>query len=421
MDREILKRVLLEQHPFLNNPRDIPRALQSTITKYKETPFIIILSGIRRCGKSTLLQQIRSGDRPDSYYVNFDDERFVNFTVENFQMLHECLLELFGEKNVFFFDEIQNINIWERFVRRLHDAKKKVYVSGSNASMLSRELGTHLTGRNIPISLYPFSFKEFLLFKKQSYEPLNRLTTERKSMLKRSFNEYLEKGGFPEYLQTGKDEYLKSVYENILYRDIITRYHLPQEKPIKEVIYYAVSNLGKEVSFNQLRKLTGLTSATTIREYFEYLENSYLAFLLSRYNPSLKKQIYSNKKVYFIDTGMARVLGFRTGDDIGRMLENIVFLHLKQQDKELYYHKENHECDFIVRKGIRITEAIQVTYRLSENKEREINGLCEALTTYKLNEGIILTYDTEDEIIRGKKKIIIKPIWKWLLEEKEER
>jgi uncharacterized protein len=417
MNKELLKQILLEQHPLISNPQEIPRELRTTIHKYKETPFIIILSGIRRCGKSTLLHQIRSEDHPDSYYINFDDERFVNFTVEDFQTLYECLLELFGEKNTFFFDEIQNIKIWERFVRRLNDNKKKVYVSGSNASMLSRELGTHLTGRNIPVSLYPFSFKEFLLFKKQSFDSLNVLTTEQKSKLKRYFNEYLKKGGFPEYLQTGKDEYLKTVYENILYRDIITRYHLPQEKPIKEVVYYAVSNIGKELSFNSLRKLTGLTSATTIREYFDYLENSYLAFLVSKYNPSLKKQIYSNKKIYFIDTGMARVLGFRTSDDIGRMLENIVFLHLKKQNKEIYFHKEKYECDFVVREGSRIAEAIQITYEINDNnKEREVNGLLEALDTYKLNKGIILTFDTEKEIIEQKKKIIFKPVWKWLLE-----
>lgn len=417
MDREKLKQLLLEQHQTRHIQHEIPRELQINIRSFQNTPFIIIIAGIRRCGKSTLLQQIRTEEQPESYYVNFDDERLVNFTVDDFQTLYELLLELFGEKNVFFFDEIQNIKTWERFVRRLHDNQKKLYISGSNASMLSKELGTHLTGRNIPFSLYPFSFNEFLQFKKHSYTSLERLTTEQKSRFKQLFNEYLEKGGFPEYLQTGKEEYLKAVYENILYRDIITRYHLPQEKPIKEVVYYAVSNVGKEISFNSLRKLTKLTSATTIREYFEYLENSYLAFLISRYDPSLKKQIYTTKKVYFIDTGMARILGFRTNDDIGRMLENIVFLHLKRQNKDIYFHREKYECDFLIRKGIHIIQAIQVTYQLYENKEREINGLLEALKTYKLKEGLILTHDTEGELIEQKKKILIKPVWKWLLEQ----
>jgi len=416
MDRDKLKQLIIEQHQVKKSDHTIPRELLATLNKFKNTPFIEIISGIRRSGKSTLLNQMRSSVLKDSYYVNFDDERFVHFTIDDFQTLHELLIEIFGNKNIFIFDEIQNIKNWERFVRRLNDAGKKIYVTGSNASMLSRELGTHLTGRHISFSLYPFSFKEFLKFKNHSYGPLERLTTEERSILKKFFNEYLEKGGFPEYLQTDKEEYLKSLYENILYRDIITRYNLPNEKIIKEVVYYAVSNIGKEISFNSLRKLTNLTSATTIREYFEYLENSYLTFLISRYNPSVKKQIYYNKKVYFIDTAMVRVLGFRTSDDLGRMLENIVFLHLKRHNKEIYFHKEKYECDFVIRKGNSIVEAIQVTQNLQNNKEREINGLIEALDTYKLKEGVILTADHEEEIIEKNKKIIVKPIWKWLLE-----
>jgi len=416
MDREKLKQLLLEQSQIKLPQDTIPRELQTYISKFRDTPFIIIISGIRRSGKSTLLHQTRSEYENNNYYVNFDDERFVDFTVDDFQTLYEILIELFGDKDIFFFDEIQNIKIWERFVRRLYESGKIIYVTVSNASMLSRELGTHLTGRNVSFSIYPFSFKEFLQLKKYSYGSLNRLTTKQKSILKRYFNEYLEKGGFPEYLQTEKKEYLKSLYENILYRDIITRYHLPQEKPIKEVVLYSASNIGKEISYNNLRKLTNLSSATTIREYFEYLENSYLAFLIPRYDPSLKKQIYYNKKIYFIDTAIAKILGFRASDDLGKMLENIVFLQLKRKNKEIYFHKNKYECDFVIRKGTHISEAIQVTHRFDENKEREINGLLEALRAYKLKEGLLLTSEIEDEIVEGNRKIIIKPIWKWLLE-----
>ena len=416
MDREKLKQLLIEQNQIKDIKSMTTRELISTISKFQQTPFIVFISGIRRSGKSTLLHQMKSDYLKDSYYVNFDDERFIQFTINDFQSLHEILIELFGNKNIFLFDEIQNIKSWERFIRRLHDAGKKIYVTGSNASMLSRELGTHLTGRHINFSLYPFSFKEFLQFKQHYFGSLNKLTTEQKGILKKFFNEYLEKGGFPEYLQTEKEEYLKVVYENILYRDIITRYNLSNEKTIKEVVYYAVSNVGKEISFNSLRKLTQLTSATTIREYFEYLENSYLTFLISRYNRSLKKQIYYNKKVYFIDTGMVKILGFRGSDDIGRILENVVFLQLKRLNKEIYFHKEKCECDFVIRKGIAIIEAIQVTHNLQENKDREINGLLEALHTYKLKEGLLLTSEQEGEITKNKKKIIIKPVWKWLLE-----
>lgn len=416
MDRNKIKQIIIEQNIIKKSGDIIPRELTAKISEFEKTSFIIIISGIRRSGKSTLLQQMRTDVQDNSYYVNFDDERFVHFNVDDFQILYELLIEIFGNRKIFLFDEIQNIKNWERFVRRLHDMEKKIYVTGSNASMLSRELGTHLTGRHISFSLYPFSFKEFLLFKHQIPGKLDMLTTEKKSILRKFFNEYLEKGGFPEYLQTEKEEYLKSLYENILYRDIITRYNLSNEKTIKEIIYYAVSNIGKEISFNSLRKLTNLTSATTVREYFEYLENSYMAFLISRYNPSLKKQIYYNKKAYFIDTAMAKLLGFRTSDDLGRMLENVVFLHLKRLDKEVYFHKEKYECDFVIRKENTIVEAIQVTHSLKDNKEREINGLLEALDIYKLKEGLLLTADQEEEIIEKNRKIVVKPIWKWLLE-----
>lgn len=414
MDRELLKQVLQEQQGKKSKTALVQRELWSKIQGHTNTPFIIIISGVRRCGKSTLLQQIRS-DVP-GYFVNFDDERLLDFHVQDFQMMNELLLELFGKQNTYFFDEIQNVAAWERFVRRLRDEGKKVYISGSNASLLSRELGTHLTGRHISFSLYPFSFREFLRWKKYPADA-TLLTTEKKSQLRRYFQEFICQGGFPEFLHTQKEEYLKAIYENVIYRDIITRYHLPDELPLKEVIRHATSNIGKEVSFNQLRKLTGLTSATTIKGYFSYLENSYLCFLLPRYGRSLQQQIYSPKKIYFIDTAMARILGFRLSPDDGRFLENIVYLQLLRQGKEIYYHRGKYECDFLVREGMQIVSAIQVTYQLhAKNRQREVMGLMEALKSYGLQEGVILTLDDEGSLEEEGKTIRIIPVWKWLLE-----
>ncbi|HZX45378.1 MAG TPA: ATP-binding protein [Candidatus Nanoarchaeia archaeon] len=414
MEKEKLRQVLTEQNKFRDG-KLVPRELIRKIDTFEKTPFIIIVSGIRRAGKSTLLHELRA-KRRESYYVNFDDDRLIDFHVDDFQTMYELLIELFGKKNTFFFDEIQNINSWERFVRRLNDNGSKVFITGSNASMLSKDLGTHLTGRNISFSLYPFSFREFLLFK--DFEPsLDNLTSEKKGQIKKLFNEFFEKGGFPEYLQTEKEEYIKSVYENILYRDIVSRYKLPTERSLKETVYYAASNIGKEISFNSIRKLAGLTSATTIREYFEYLENSYLAFLIPRYSASLNNQIYSNKKVYLVDNGMVKLLGFRPSEDKGRILENIVFIELKRKGKEIFYHRDKYECDFIMRDGPRISQAIQVCYSLEA--DREVNGLLEAMEKYRLREGLILTDDTEKEISSGSKKIIVKPVWKWLLEDEQ--
>jgi len=409
MDKETIKDVLLLQSKR-KKESSIPRSILKNIREQRATPFIIIISGVRRCGKSTLLGQIKTDE---CYYVNFDDERFVGFKVSDFQLLYESLVELFGEKEIFLFDEIQNIRGWERFVRRLHDEKKKVYVTGSNASMLSRELGTHLTGRNITFKLYPFSFKEFLDLKGYKAKALDKLTSLEKSSMNRLFREYLEEGGFPEYLQTNKEEYLKNVYENIIYRDIITRYNLTSEKPLKETAYFAASNIGKEISFNTIRKLTGLTSATTIKEYFEYLENSYLVFLIPRYDFSLKKQAYYNKKAFFIDPAMARIIGFRPSRDKGRILENSVFISLKRRNHEVFFHKGEYECDFLLRKGTTIAEAIQVAYAFGD---REVHGLLEAMEKHKLTHGLILTMDEEKEISKGRKRITVQPAWKWMLE-----
>ncbi len=413
MDKVKLKQILIEHNQKKPIKDYTSRILQKKIDQFKKTPFIIIISGIRRCGKSTILSQLRQNI--NSYYINFDDDRLIDFKLQDFQTMYELLIELFGEKDTFIFDEIQNIPAWERFIRRLHDENKKVYITGSNATMLSKELGTHLTGRHISLNLYPFSFKEFCSFKKQETS-IKNITSKQRAKFKRLFNEYFNLGGFPEYLQTKKQEYLQTLYQNILYRDILKRYNIPQETPLKLTTTYTASNVSKELSFNQIRKLANLTSATTIKEYFSYLENSFLCFLISRYDSSLKKQTYYAKKAYFIDPAMIKILGFRSSNDYGRILENIVFLELKRQNKEIYFHKQKNECDFLIKKGLKITKAIQVTKLLNDNnKKRELNGLLEAMKQHKLKTGLILTENESDQLSIENKKITIMPIWEWLL------
>jgi uncharacterized protein len=395
----------------------IERESFSKLEEYRKNKFVIIISGIRRSGKSTLLNQIKS--KSPGYYLNFDDDRLVNFKVEDFQLLYETFIELYGENGIFYFDEIQNISEWERFVRRLNDEGKKVFVTGSNASLLSRELGTRLTGRNLSLTIYPFSFKEFLSFKKFELGKNYFHITEKKAKIKKLFEEYLFNGGFPEYLLYNNPEYLKSLYENIVYRDILVRYKLTNEKPLKELVYLSINNISKEISFNSIKKTLGLGSSTTVKEYFDYLENSFLIFLVPKFDYSLKRQIFSNKKVYCIDNALAKYLGFRMSNDYGRLLENLVFIELKRRDKEIYYFSEKNECDFVIRNKTRISEAIQVCYDMTEeNREREIKGLMEAMGKFSLKEGLILTEDKEEEFSIENKKIKILPVWKWMLEEK---
>lgn len=415
MNKIELKEIVLSQQKSMYDTRLIDRDIFTKIESYVKNSFVIVISGIRRSGKSTLLHQVKQ--KYPGYYLNFDDERLVNFKLGDFQPLLEVFIELFGEGGVFYFDEIQNISGWERFVRRIHDEGKKVFVTGSNASMLSRELGTHLTGRHLEINLYPFSFNEFLAFKEVKVGPEDIYRTGPKVKLKKYFDEYLVNGGFPEYLATHNADYLRMLYDNVLYRDIMARYGLTNEKTLKELIYLVASNISKEVSFNSIKKSLQVGSSTTVKEYFGYFENSFLIFLVNKFDYSLRKQMYLAKKAYVIDTGLAVNLGFRVSEDIGMLLENLVFIELKRRKKEVYYHSDKKECDFVIKDRARVAEAIQVCYELNGgNREREIAGLLEAMNKFKLKGGLILTSDQDEEVKVGSKKVMIRPVWKWLLD-----
>ncbi|MCF8227147.1 MAG: ATP-binding protein [Bacteroidales bacterium] len=413
MDRQILKEVLLDQRSLSLKPDDVLRHLSSV-----EDGEVVVLSGVRRCGKSTLLQEIRSKQNESDYFFNFDDERVLKFTVNDFQILTELFIELYGTQNTYYFDEIQNIEGWERYIRRLRDYGNKVFVTGSNASMLSRKLGTHLTGRYIRKELFPFSFKEFLRFKDVDYPEAGLLSTNEKALLKGQFNSYFESGGFPDYLKSGNKEYLKSLYESVLYRDVMVRNNLTNEKELLELVYYISSNVGKLMSYNGLAKVVGVKNATTISNYIAFLQDSYLVFMVNKYDVSLKKQIQNAKKGYLIDLGLLRTLAFHHTEDNGRLLENLVFLELKRKGKEIYYHNRKKECDFVIKEKSKIVEAIQVSWSIEVEStyNREMAGLLDAVNSYGLKEGLILTESMEREFEVEGVRIGIKPVWKWMLE-----
>lgn len=242
-----------------------------------------------------------------------------------------------------------------------------------------------------------------------------------KALIKKYFSEFKRMGGLPEYLENKHIQYLHQLYENILYKDIIVRNKITLEKPIKELVYYLASNNCKEFTYNSLRKLIGLASANTVSDYCHHLESSFLCFTVNRFSYSVKEQIQHSKKIYFIDQALAEAVGFKFTEDYGRILENIVFLQLKRKDKEIYFHKLNKECDFLIRDGYKISEAIQVctTLKNEETRQREVNGLLEAMLTYDLNQGLIITDDEKDQIEETYKsknfKIEVIPCWEWLL------
>lgn len=413
MQRQQLKEVLLDQRALGLKPDDLLR--HPTMVDDDE---VVVLSGVRRCGKSTLLQEIRSKQTESDYFFNFDDERVMNFTVDDFQVLSELFIELYGKQNTYYFDEIQNIKGWERYVRRLRDNGNKVFITGSNASMLSRELGTHLTGRHIRKELFPFSFKEYLGFKGVDSPEMALLSTGDKALLKGHFNAYFESGGFPAYLKSGNKEYLKSLYESVLYRDVMVRNNLTNEKELLELVYYISSNVSKPMSYNSLAKVVGLKNASTISNYISFLTDSYLIFMVNKYDVSLKKQLQNAKKGYLIDLGLLRTLAFHHTEDNGRLLENLVFLELKRREKEIYYHNQKKECDFVIKEKLEIVEAIQVSWSIEAEPtyNRELAGLLDAIHSYGLKEGLILTESMEKEIKVQGVRISVKPVWKWMLE-----
>lgn len=266
--------------------------------------------------------------------------------------------------------------------------------------------------------MYGFSFREYLRCNNISVNEQDVYIKEKRAIIKNRFDEYLQMGWLPEYVKTGEKEYLKTLYDSIIYRDIIVRYNLVKtEKILKELLKWLYSNTSKEYSYNKLKNILGLSNAITVKEYIQYFENSYLVFSINKFDYSLKKQLLNPKKVYSIDTGFSSSVSFEFSKNLGQKLENIVFLELKRQGKEIFYHRDKKECDFVVRQGWTITEAIQVSHSLAdpETKKRELDGLMEAMEAYNLSAGAILTYDAEETLSMNGKEIRIVPAWKWLL------
>ncbi len=412
MEIETLRQVLLEQKAaFERETRMIKRPF---LEKYHKTPKIIIITGVRRCGKSTLLRQI-SKNYGEYGYCNFEDERFLDFTYKDFNTLLELFLELQPAARTFLFDEIQEISGWEKFARRLFTEGYKLFITGSNARLLSSEIATSLTGRNIKLELYPFSFTEFLDYHcvphKRTY------TTKEKAAISRYLKEYCRYGGFPEVVLSKDYEELRGIYQDVIIKDLLVRFAIRDTKDFRELALYLLSNIARKVSFNNLKNLLDFSNTSKVKNYVDFLSEAYLFFTIFKYEHSMKKQIKNDRKIYAIDSGLVNAVAFRFSKEEGRLLENAVFLELKRQKQEVYYYQEKNECDFVIRKGTEITTAVQVAVNLHhpETKERELTGLLEALKKFNLTKGFIITQSEEGRLNIGKRTIHILPLWKFLL------
>jgi predicted AAA+ superfamily ATPase len=417
--KEQIKAMLLEQFKaFWQRDTGIEREEFAALRRAASQPHAVIISGLRRVGKSTLLAQLahRLGEE-HFYYVNFEDDRLLGFQASDANDLYQVLVELFGERLVFILDEVQNVPGWERFVRRFMDMGFKFYISGSNASLLSRELGSRLTGRYVLVELFPFSFSEFLHFRQHTIPDLGRLTTVDTARLQQFLSEYLRLGGIPDPLKYPELPLLRTLYDDVLYRDIAARYRVEGLRALKELAFYLMSNVASPVSFNRLKEQLRLGSVNTVKNYIEYLENSWLLFTLNVFDYSVKRQQIAAKKVYSIDTGLAGSVGFAFSANTGKLLENLVFLALRRRTREIYYYTSpaGYEVDFYLPQT---RQLIQVAQNLGDpiTRERETRALLDSMRFLTISQGLILSDANSAAIKSNGFTIGIRSLVEWLLE-----
>jgi predicted AAA+ superfamily ATPase len=419
LNKDFIKSLLKEQREkLLKRDTGIERqAFQESADKLN-LPHVAIITGIRRCGKSTLMAQIikKNFSKTNFYYINFDDERWVGFEAKDFNLIYEALLELFGDAKTFFIDEIQNIKGFELFVRRFYDDGFKFIVTGSNSDLLSSELGSRLTGRYVNINLYPFSFIEFCKLKKIQFPGNKVFTTIEKATFYRQFEEYFFSGGMPEYIIYRNDESLKQTYHDLLIKDIAIRFNISNLSVLRELYIYLITNFGNRFNYTSLSKTAGIQSTSTIINYINYLELTYFAKQVRKFDFSLQKSQKNEKKLYISDNGFINLLSQSFTTDKGRLFENLVFNYLNK-NVEIYYFSGKRECDFICTKNRNVFAAFQACYDLNVNNfERETSGLIEAMNYTGVEKAYILTLENNDEITIEGKKIMILPAWKWVFE-----
>jgi predicted AAA+ superfamily ATPase len=375
-----------QQETFVRQPSGIQREMLPQVPCINN--YATIITGIRRCGKSTLMLQVLRQKFDRALFLNFEDIRLSAFETADFSRL---LNEIKSRNTkILFFDEIQLVAGWEIAVHQLLREGYKVFISGSNASLLSTEMATHLTGRQVSIELFPFSYSEFLNFK--------HLQANTKT-----FELYLKTGGMPEFVKTGQQILLTSLVDDILIKDIAVRHSLKDADSLRLLTLYLNTNIGHLVSANKLVNLFGIKTASTLLEYFSYLQECYLFAFVPQFSYSLKTQSRNPKKVYSIDTGLSNALALKFSENAGFLFENAVYLHLRRYHKEIYYFKKTGECDFVVMEKTQPILLIQACYRLDDmNLDRELSGIREAMNFFHKPNGTIITlnqkdrFDTED-------------------------
>jgi len=388
-----------------------------------ESDLIKIITGPRRAGKS--VSAFLMLKNKEFAYLNFDDENLLK--TDNYDKILQALFEVYPGSKYIFFDEIQNLDNWEIFVNKLQRRGYNLILTGSNAKLLSRELSTSLTGRYIPVEIFPFSFKEFIKTQDFVGNSMKELgIPENLGNLLSLLEKYLLNGGFPDVIikKLEPSIYLETLSDSILFKDVVKRYKVKYSQKIYELNNYLRSNFASEYSFLKLKKILDFRSTTTLQNYLSYIEEAYLVFILNRFSFKIKEQINAPKKIYIVDNGFCSLVSSRFSQDFGKLMENVVFIENLRKgfrvNLDLFYYRTRNrkEIDFLVKKGIAVSQLIQVCYRTDklETKEREIKALIEASEELSCNDLLIITWDYETlDIFKGK-EIKFVPLWKWLLQ-----
>lgn len=416
MEKELIKRLIAEKQHEIVKIELIKRPL--VLEKAANYVFV----GLRRAGKSYLMYQviqeyIHSGQAviEDILYINFEDERIAPIKVEELGLILDAYKEMYDSQPLVFLDEIQNVTGWEKFARRLADSHYKVFITGSNAQMLSKEIYTTLGGRFVAYEVFPFSFREYLSY--QNVELLkNWEYTDTRTQVIKHFYQYFYFGGFAEsFAMNDKRSWLNGIYQKILLGDIIIRNDIRNENAIRVLVKKLSESVMQSTSMSRLKNIVDTTGTTisrnTLVDYLQFLSDSYLVFGISNFSDKLSEK-ETFKKRYFFDNGLLNNFLF---DPETKLLENIVAIHLKKKyGDDLYFYNKNIEVDFFIPSA---SIAVQVAYDLTNDttRQREVKALLKVSEAYKVNRLEIVTYDKEMLLHENGFDIYVIPVWKWLL------
>ena len=388
--------------------------------EYLSTGLIKLITGPRRAGKSVLSLQLLKDK--NFAYLNFDDDLLLKHFDED--AVIQAINELYPNYQYLLLDEIQNLPNWELWVSKLYRRGANLIVTGSNAKLLSREMASSLTGRYVQIAIYPFSFAEFLQFKKQSLPDNESLTPQKMGTILSYLNTYLVNGGFPEIVLNPAilKNYLSSLFDSVLLKDIMRRFQIRQSQQFYDLSNYLLANYTNPYSYNQLKTDLNFSSVATVQKFVCYLSEPFLFLNLTRYATKIKLQQKSPKKSYVIDNGFIHTRSFELSPNNGRLLENAVFIELLRRnykpELDLFYYRtrNDREIDFVCRKGYRVEQLIQVCFDIKSLKtlKREIDALLEASSELACSNLLLITWDREEVIIKNELNIQLIPAYKWL-------